>query len=163
MKETRPITRWLPLLFAASGARVGEMAQLRAEDIIVQDGIHALRITSEAGSCRSMGSDGCCLRRRSPHILAATLAAVGPTRSVWPQIVDWDMPASRCVHYVGFKDDRYWHAYRIWGGPRVIHRRWDRIAKHDVGPDDVVIFAEGNEHQPLADYNATDIDERWLR
>ena len=67
-----------------------------------------------------------------------------------------------CIHYVGFRDERYWNAYRIWGGPRMIHRRWDRIARHDVGPGDVVIFAEGDEHQPLAAYNATDIDERWL-
>ena len=41
-KETRPVTRWLPLLCAASGARVGEMAQLRSEDVIVQDGIPCL-------------------------------------------------------------------------------------------------------------------------
>ncbi len=44
----------------------------------------------------------------------------------------------------------------------MIHRRWDRIARHEVGPGDVVIFAEGDEHRPLPDYNATDIDERWL-
>ena len=56
-KETRPITRWLPLLCAASGAHVGEMAQLRAEDIIVQDGIHAMRITAEAGSVKTLGSE----------------------------------------------------------------------------------------------------------
>ena len=56
-KETRPVTRWLPLLCAASGARVGEMAQLRSEDVIVQDGIHALRITAEAGSVKTLGSE----------------------------------------------------------------------------------------------------------
>ncbi|GJD45152.1 hypothetical protein AFCDBAGC_3021 [Methylobacterium cerastii] len=68
----------------------------------------------------------------------------------------------RCVHYVGFKDDRYWNAVRIFGGPRVIHRRWDWFAVHDVGPDDLVVFAEGDERQPMAAWNATDIDERWL-
>ena len=68
----------------------------------------------------------------------------------------------RCVHYVGFRDDRYWNAYRIFGGPRVIHRRWDFYATRDVGPDDVVIFAEGDETQPVAERNATDLDERWL-
>lgn len=56
-KEARPITRWLPLLCATSGARVGEMAQLRREDVIVQDGIHALRITAEAGSVKTLGSE----------------------------------------------------------------------------------------------------------
>lgn len=69
---------------------------------------------------------------------------------------------ARAVHYVGFRDDRYWNAYRIWGGPRVIHRRWDRRAKRDIGEDDIVIFAEGDEHQPVKDQNGNDLDERWL-
>jgi len=50
----------------------------------------------------------------------------------------------------------------VFGGPRVIHRRWDFYATRDVGPDDVVIFAEGDETQAVAEQNATDIDERWL-
>jgi hypothetical protein len=70
--------------------------------------------------------------------------------------------ARPCVHYVGFRDDRYWNAYRIFGGPRVIHRRWDFYATRDVGPDDIVIFANGDETQPVAERNATDLDERWL-
>ena len=44
----------------------------------------------------------------------------------------------------------------------MIHRRWDFYATRDVGPDDIVIFAEGDETQPLAVRNATDLDERWL-
>ena len=70
--------------------------------------------------------------------------------------------AARCVHYVGFRDDRYWNAYRIFGGPRVIHRRWDRRAQRDIGENDIVIFAEGDESRPLAKWNGDDIDERWL-
>lgn len=65
------------------------------------------------------------------------------------------------VHDVGFRDDRCRSADRIRGGPRTIHRRWDRIARHDVGPGDVVISADGNEDQPLSEYNAADLDERW--
>lgn len=65
----------------------------------------------------------------------------------------------RCIHYVGFRDDRYLTAFRIFGGPRVIHRRWDRRARRDIGPDDVVIFATGDESQPLAEHNGNDIDE----
>ena len=68
----------------------------------------------------------------------------------------------RYVHDVGFKDDRYWNAVRIFGGPRVIHRRWECFAVHDVGPFDVVVSAEGNAGQPMAEGNAADIDERWL-
>lgn len=68
----------------------------------------------------------------------------------------------RCVHYVGFRDDRYWSAFRIFGGPRFSHRRWDWRAQRDIGPNDIVMFAEGDEHQPIADWNGDDIDERWL-
>lgn len=68
----------------------------------------------------------------------------------------------RCVHYVGFRDDRYWNAYRVFGEPAFIHRVWDHRARREIGSDDVVIFAEGDEFQPVAERNADDIDERWL-
>lgn len=68
----------------------------------------------------------------------------------------------RCVHYVGFRDDRYWNAHRVFGGPRIIHRRWDLRARREIGPDDVVVFADGDELQPVAERNADDIDERLL-
>jgi integrase len=56
-RETRPAIRWLPLLCATMGARVGEMAQLRGEDVITQDGIPAVRITAGAGSVKNAGSE----------------------------------------------------------------------------------------------------------
>lgn len=64
-----------------------------------------------------------------------------------------------CVHYVGFWDDRYWNAYRVLGGPRIIHRRWDARARRDIGEDDVVIFADGDEHQSVVRYNGNDLDD----
>lgn len=45
--------QWVPLLGAYSGARVGELCQLRAEDIRQDDGIHYIRITPEAGTVKS--------------------------------------------------------------------------------------------------------------
>ena len=69
---------------------------------------------------------------------------------------------ARCVHYVGFRDDRYWNAFRIWGGPRIIHRWWDQRARRDVGPDDVVIFADGDWTQEPRRWNAPDLDEPGL-
>lgn len=45
--------RWIPWLSAYSGARVGEIAQMRGCDIIQIDGIWAMRITPEAGSTKS--------------------------------------------------------------------------------------------------------------
>ena len=66
---------------------------------------------------------------------------------------------SRCIHYVGFKDDRYWNAFKVFGGPRVIHRWWDRRAAREIAPDDVVIFAEGDDQQEPRKFNAPDLDE----
>lgn len=66
----------------------------------------------------------------------------------------------RSVHYVGFRDDRYWNAYRVFGGPRVIHRWWDRRARRDIADDDIIIFANGNwDEQKVSKYNAPDITE----
>lgn len=45
--------RWVPWLCAYTGARVGEIAQLRRCDVYEQNGIHLLRITPEAGSTKN--------------------------------------------------------------------------------------------------------------
>jgi hypothetical protein len=34
--------------------------------------------------------------------------------------------------------------------------------QRDIGPDDIVIFAKGDETQPFARWNGDDIDERFL-
>ena len=69
----------------------------------------------------------------------------------------------RCVHFVGFKDDRYWNAVAVFGRPHVIHRKWDARARRDIDFDnDIIVFADGNENQPVTRPNGNDIDERWL-
>ena len=45
--------RWCPWLAAYSGARMGELTQLRGVDIIVRDGIHAMKISPEAGTTKT--------------------------------------------------------------------------------------------------------------
>jgi integrase len=45
--------RWLPWVCAYTGARGGEIAQLRGADCIQQDGVWALRITPEAGTVKT--------------------------------------------------------------------------------------------------------------
>lgn len=55
----------------------------------------------------------------------------------------------RCVHYVGFRDDRFLSAWRAFGGPVIIHRVWDSRAQRDIGHEDLVVFAEGDETQPF--------------
>jgi integrase len=45
--------RWVPWLCAYTGARVGEITQLRRADVIERGGIHALRITPDAGTVKN--------------------------------------------------------------------------------------------------------------
>jgi integrase len=45
--------RWVPWLCAYTGARVGEIAQLRKVDVIKRGGIDALKITPEAGTVKN--------------------------------------------------------------------------------------------------------------
>ena len=77
-------------------------------------------------------------------------------------LVCFDLPGRDRNSYVGFTGDEFARARRIWGGPAVIHRKWDRRAQRDIGAGDMVIFAIGDETQPLARWNGDDIDEHWL-
>lgn len=45
--------RWVPWLCAYTGARVGEIAQLRAEDVQELEGVWCIRITPEAGKVKT--------------------------------------------------------------------------------------------------------------
>ncbi|GLS42689.1 DUF6538 domain-containing protein [Methylobacterium brachythecii] len=45
----RAARRWVPWLCAYTGSRVNEITQLRAEDVVFDDGVWALRITRDAG------------------------------------------------------------------------------------------------------------------
>jgi integrase len=44
--------RWGPWLAAYSGARMGEITQLRGADVIVQDGVNAMKLSPEAGTVK---------------------------------------------------------------------------------------------------------------
>lgn len=63
------------------------------------------------------------------------------------------------VHFVGFRDDRYWNAVKVWGRPDYFHYRWDRRARRDTAPGDVVVFANGPFDQLPSDHNGNDIFE----
>jgi hypothetical protein len=66
----------------------------------------------------------------------------------------------RCVHYVGFRGDEYVRAKRLFGGPVIIHRWWDRRARREIDREhDLVVFATGDADQPTSPYNAPDIEE----
>jgi len=60
------------------------------------------------------------------------------------------------LHFVGFRDDRYWNAVRVWGWPDFIHQGWDRRARREIMPGDTIVFAKGDHDQPFNPYNYDD-------
>ncbi|XYK82869.1 MAG: tyrosine-type recombinase/integrase [Labrenzia sp.] len=50
---TKAAKRWVPWICAYTGARVGEIIQLRKKDIFVEEGINVLLITPEAGTVKT--------------------------------------------------------------------------------------------------------------
>lgn len=48
------------------------------------------------------------------------------------------------LHFIGFCDDRYWNAVKVFGLPDFYHRNWDYRARQEVIPGDVAIFATGS-------------------
>jgi hypothetical protein len=55
--------------------------------------------------------------------------------------------SERAIHFVGFRDDRYWNAVRVFGRPTFIHRGWDLRARREIDRDDLVVFADGPHDQ----------------
>lgn len=54
------------------------------------------------------------------------------------------------LHFVGFRNDAYNRAVRLFGKPDFIHRHWDKRAVDEVFEGDTVVFAVGDENQPVA-------------
>jgi integrase len=51
-KPIEAAKRWVPFLCAYTGARPGEIAQLRGADVATRDGVHSIRLTPEAGAVK---------------------------------------------------------------------------------------------------------------
>lgn len=52
------------------------------------------------------------------------------------------------LHFVGFKDDRYWNAVKTFGFPDFYHRNWDMRARQEIVCCDVAVFAVGSIDEP---------------
>lgn len=57
------------------------------------------------------------------------------------------------VHFVGFKDERYWAAVKVWGRPDFYHRLWDVRATREIVVGDVVVFCNGDERDVPSVYS----------
>lgn len=72
------------------------------------------------------------------------------TRQAWQNATDGTVYSERpMLHFVRFKDDRFQNAIRVFGRPDFVHRFWDARAVCEVVPSDRVVFAEGDEMQPV--------------
>lgn len=56
------------------------------------------------------------------------------------------------LHFVGFKDDRYNNAIKTFGRPDFIHRFYDARCASEIAPGDVVLFADGDDTQPVREH-----------
>lgn len=59
-------------------------------------------------------------------------------------------------HFVGFKDDRVWNALRVFGPPDFWHRIYDQRAVVEICEGDTVLFASGDETQPVREFTHDD-------
>ena len=58
-KTSAAARRWVPWLCAYTGARVGEITQLRRADIAEQEGVNVINITPEAGTVKTGKATQC--------------------------------------------------------------------------------------------------------
>jgi Phage integrase, N-terminal SAM-like domain len=56
-RESDPVRRWVPWLCAYSGARIGEVCQLRVVDILVIEGVWCMKFDPAAGPLKTQGSE----------------------------------------------------------------------------------------------------------
>ena len=63
------------------------------------------------------------------------------------------------LHFVRFADNhgqQYQNAVRVFGRPHFMHRLWDQRARREIADGDVIVFAKGDEDQPVSPYNGDD-------
>lgn len=64
----------------------------------------------------------------------------------------------RTVHYIGFRDDAFVRACRIFGGPVMIHRVNDRRTQSEIDPEtDLAIYAGTEREDNVRDISGTDV------
>lgn len=59
---------------------------------------------------------------------------------------------NNAIHFVGFSNDRYNTAIKVFGTPDFVHRFWDYRAVQEVMENDIVVFANGDETQNVNPY-----------
>lgn len=73
-------------------------------------------------------------------------------------IKDVNIPGKQ-IHFIGFRDDRYWNAVKVFGRPHFIHRGYDLRGLREIGEEDTIVFAEGEHDQEPRKKSYNDIEE----
>lgn len=63
------------------------------------------------------------------------------------------------LHFVRFDDNhgrQFWSAVQIFGRPHFMHRKWDQRAHREIADGDTIVFAKGDETQPVSQFNGDD-------
>jgi hypothetical protein len=63
------------------------------------------------------------------------------------------------VHFVGFRDDRYWNAVKVFGLPDFFHFVRDQRAQREIADFDTVVFAKYHPDDPPSPYNHDDSNQ----
>lgn len=150
-RKTAAAKRWVPWLMAYSGTRVGEMAQLRKEDIAVYEGHWAIRVTSEAGTVKTRNTWRIPIH---PHLIELgflTFVQTAPEGHLFltprPDLYDPDAPESRT------KDER-----GILGPLKALTNRLREFTREVVPKVDAVSPNHGWRHKFKARGRLNNID-----
>lgn len=63
------------------------------------------------------------------------------------------------LHFIAFRDDRYWNAVKVFGLPDFIHRGWDMRARREIAAGDTVVFSIGDCDQKPSFQSYQDLNE----
>lgn len=64
-----------------------------------------------------------------------------------------------CMHFVGFRDDAYLRAVRVFDSPCFVHPAWDQRTRREIADGDSILFATGDGTQEPSRHNAPDYVE----
>ncbi|MFN3747133.1 MAG: DUF6538 domain-containing protein [Sphingorhabdus sp.] len=106
---TRNARRWMPWLLAYSGARVGEIAQLRKEDVQEVAGIWIMHLTPEAGNIKDKEARKVPLH---PHLIEQGFLAFVATQSDGPLFYDEHRERKGILNHT--RADKVTHYLREW-------------------------------------------------
>lgn len=108
-EHTRMARRWIPWLLAYCGARVGEIAQLRKQDVAQVEGVWTILITPDAGTVKTNEARKVPLH---PHLVEQGFIAFVASRPDGPLFYDGDRKRNGVLNHS--RADKVSHYLAKW-------------------------------------------------